>query len=242
MASDEPDDTAEPAGEGSGAAAPEAAERPARGPLLVVAAILALGGAAALAAALAMSGGDDAPRQEATPMEAAAPEPDAAEDPDAAADGTTDEETAVLGNETAGDATAGGWPAEVIGRPAGLGELGTPPPPEPFLGDGWYVWLDFDGWHAWLVGGDGQDTSLALTSDDAVAKAEPLGGPAEVVAVDNRVEVRRGGATERVVGAEVNPGFFAKTVVITVTGDVPLHVGASATAVPRFYGVRALGT
>ncbi|MEZ5140749.1 MAG: hypothetical protein R2711_18850 [Acidimicrobiales bacterium] len=64
------------------------------------------------------------------------------------------------------------WPADLGGRPAGLGEIDeiaaeVTPEVEP----GAYLWNDFDGWHLWFAFGDGFDRATGtIRSDDDVSK------------------------------------------------------------------------
>ena len=112
------------------------------------------------------------------------------------------------------------WPAGVTGRPKAFGALGDPPPAESGdLPEGFYLWSGFDGWHVWLVGG-GEGDRVTITSDDAISKAEPTGGPADVQVFGNTFALQRGSATERVVGADFNPGYYAKNMIITLDGEL----------------------
>jgi len=130
------------------------------------------------------------------------------------------------------------WPAATGGRPPAFGKTGDPAPTDPGdLPDGFYVWTDFDGWHGWLVGG-GADDRLTLTSDNAITKATPVGGPVDVQLQGNVFTLQRGSATERVVGVDFNPGYFARNMIVAVDGAQPTFVGAKATKVPQIWAMR----
>ena len=121
---------------------------------------------------------------------------------------------------TDAEPAAKGWPAEVRGRPAGLGTTKVPagevtPTAEP----GAYIWSDFDGWHLWVVNGAGVPAITGtLTSNDNLGKA--------VLAIEDAGEITLNGKsatftlpTDRpLVGIDFNPGFYANKLVFTLNG------------------------
>lgn len=116
------------------------------------------------------------------------------------------------------------WPPAVQGRPPAFGTDGDGPPASADgLEDGWYLWSDFAGWHLWLVGDD-RGGSVEVTTN-ASFLADPTGGQPALETGEQRLTLARGEATEPVVGVDFNPGFFAKELVVTVTGDLPLRTG-----------------
>lgn len=130
------------------------------------------------------------------------------------------------------------WPSALGGRPPALGKQGEPPPTD--VGDlepGFYLWQDFGGWHAWLVGGSEADR-LTITSDAEIAKADPVGGEVAIDRLPNTFGFTRGAATEAVVGVDFNPGYYAKTFVVTINGETKLHIGARRWGAPQYYGVQ----
>jgi hypothetical protein len=130
------------------------------------------------------------------------------------------------------------WPSATAGRPAALGGQGEPPPADAGdLEDGFYLWQDFNGWHLFVVGGTDAD-QVTIAGDDTVSKAEPTGGSPRIEIAGNAVTFARGGAGEEVVGMDFNPGYFAKTLVVTVEGDLRLHVGARRYVVADYYGIQ----
>ena len=129
------------------------------------------------------------------------------------------------------------WPPVVAGRPKAFGKLDDPPPSDAGkLADGYYLWTDFDGWHLWQVGG-GSNDGATITADYAIAKADPTGGSVDATIDGNLLTFARGGASERVVGVDFSPGIYTKTMVVSVKGDLPLHVGRRPTKAPSYYGV-----
>jgi hypothetical protein len=130
------------------------------------------------------------------------------------------------------------WPSVIQGRPQAFGARNDPPPADVGdLEDGFYLWQDFDGWHLWMVGG-GPDDRVSVAADDAFAKSEAVGGGPELAPVANGFTLARGGAGAKVVGVDFNPGYYAKTLVVTVDGDLRLRVGAHRAAVGSFYGIQ----
>jgi hypothetical protein len=119
------------------------------------------------------------------------------------------------------------WPAPSGGRPVAFGPPGPPPASAEGIEPGFYLWFDFNGWHVFLVGGDEGDV-LTFTSDDDIAKAEPTGGDPAIDVQGKVVRFSRGAASEPIVGADLNPGFFAKSLQVSVDGDLPLRLGIDA--------------
>lgn len=127
------------------------------------------------------------------------------------------------------------WPPAVSGRPPALGKQGEPPPSSVSgIEDGYYLWQDFYGWHLWLVGDSSATATVTVDAD--VAKAEAVGGT-DVEQQANLFTVSRGSADGEVVGVDFNPGYYAKTMVVSVDGDVKLHVGARRYRVGDYYGL-----
>lgn len=135
-------------------------------------------------------------------------------------------------------ATEPGWPTWVMGQPRRLFEAEAPPTEIGETPPGFYLWLDFEGWHLWLVGGEGSDASVEIQSDDAFSKAEPVGTPPAIEQEGNRLRMSRGDASATSVGLDFNPGFFAKTLIVTTTGDLPLYAGVSSRSGAPYLGVR----
>ena len=134
------------------------------------------------------------------------------------------------------------WPRNVGGRPPALGKRGQPARDVTLGKDakpGVYLWNDYDGWHLWVVNGSGVPAVKGtITSNDAVAKAEPAVPDAGSVVVDDKVVTFDLPTDQPIVGVDFNPGFFAKNLVFTVEGpDGPVseqlvHVGAKAEQAP----------
>lgn len=134
-------------------------------------------------------------------------------------------------------ATKPHWPAVVAGRPTAFGKLNDAPPSSAGdLEDGLYVWTDFDGWHLWLVGG-GSDDGATITADYEIAKFDGTGGSVDADAEGNLLTFSRGSADGDVVGVDFSPGIYTKTMVITVDGDLPMHLGKRAREAASYYGV-----
>jgi hypothetical protein len=130
------------------------------------------------------------------------------------------------------------WPSVIQGRPKQFGSLNDPPPASAGdLGDGFYLWQDFDGWHLWMVGGGGADR-VSVVADDSFAKADPVGGNPDVAKATNGFTLARGGAGATVVGVDFNPGYYAKTLVVSVEGGLKLRVGGHRATVGSFYGIQ----
>ena len=144
---------------------------------------------------------------------------------------------AAVTTTTPGTSAKAHWPGRILGRPKVFGALNAPPPADaPGLDDGFYFWSDFGGWHLWLVGGADADT-VTFTADAPFARATGTGGS---VSVDNNANVltfSRGSARAKVVGVDFAPGFYAKTIVVSVTGDLPLKVGTYKVKVPPLWGL-----
>jgi len=161
-------------------------------------------------------------------------------DPDGAAASTGEDATATTAAPAA--STVERWPVTVQGRPPAFGADGDPPPADAGdLADGYYLWQDFAGWHLWLVGGQGADGEVEIRSDDVIASAVATGGQPAIDKDRNRLVVRRGDAGENVVGVDFNPGFYGRTMVVTTTGDLPLHLGTQAIEATEYLGL-ALST
>lgn len=131
------------------------------------------------------------------------------------------------------------WPAAVHGRPKAFGIDGDPPPATAKgLSDGFYLWLDFKGWHLWMVGGEGSDASVEIVADNAIAKADPASGSPDITVGGNRLTLARGGEGAAVTGVDFSVGFYGRTMVITTTGDLPLHTGRRAAAAADLLGIQ----
>lgn len=130
------------------------------------------------------------------------------------------------------------WPAAVYGRPKAFGARGDAPPASAgSLDPGYYVWSDFDGFHVWLVGGSDAD-AVTVTMDDPYNKAEAVGGSVDLTTAKNSFTLRRGSASEEVVGVDFSPGFYAKNIIVAVDGDLQLHTGSRAYKAQPYYGMR----
>ena len=131
------------------------------------------------------------------------------------------------------------WPSEVAGRPHAFGGLNAIPQTANTVGlvDGFYVWESFDGWHVWEVGGRSTD-NFTITLDDQIGKITPVGGPVPIQQGSNFFTFSRGGLRAHVVGIDFNPGMYLKTVVITVSGGLQLHVGSHGLVRPNIYGLQ----
>ncbi|MFN8018659.1 MAG: hypothetical protein U0P45_11105 [Acidimicrobiales bacterium] len=129
------------------------------------------------------------------------------------------------------------WPAAVSSRPPALGKQGQPPPTSVSkIDDGFYLWQDFYGWHLWQVGGSSDD-KVTVTVDSPLAKQEGVGGDVQIDASTNAFTFSRGSADAEVVGVDFNPGYYAKTIVVSVDGKLRLHVGARRYRTPDYYGL-----
>ena len=108
------------------------------------------------------------------------------------------------------------WPAEVGGRPDGLGEEGqTAAEVAATAGPGVYIWNSFDGWHLWVVDGAGVGgVSGSIASDDglddAVLSAPGLGS----VAVDDEAATFELPGDAALAGVDFAPNFFTKQLTI----------------------------
>lgn len=131
------------------------------------------------------------------------------------------------------------WPGSIDARPTAFGVDGDPPPAEPGdLEPGFYLWQDFAGWHLWMVSGQGSDASVEIRADDDFATAKPTGGEPVFQQEGNKLVLARGGADENVVGVDFNPGFYARTMVVTTAGELPMHLGAQATPAGPYVGLQ----
>lgn len=144
------------------------------------------------------------------------------------------------GATTTTAAVAPHWPVSVQGRPAAFGGVDGDPPPASADGleAGFYLWQDFAGWHLWLVGGEDTEGTVEIRSDDAIASATPTGGAPFVAQDRNQLALARGDAGEPVVGVDFNPGFFAKTMVVTTSGGLPIHLGAQSIVGTEYLGLQ----
>jgi hypothetical protein len=130
------------------------------------------------------------------------------------------------------------WPSAVAGRPAALGKQGEPPPgTDGGLEDGFYLWQDFNGWHLWVIGGSSSDR-VTVTSDDQVTKAAGTTGGVDIAQGSNTFTFSRGSAGAPVAGVDFNPGYYAKTMIVSVEGNLRVHVGARRWVVPNLYGIQ----
>lgn len=242
---DAPEATEPEAAADAAAAAPSATPRR-RGLWVLVGAVLVVIGLAAGATAVYSQLTDEpsterrAGRLIETTEAGAETTDQAAEADDAAEDPTVT--VASASTDTAPAATPGtvepGWPAWVLGQPRRLFEAEAPPAEIGETPPGFYLWLDFEGWHLWLVGGEGSDASVEIQSDDAFSKADPVGEPPAIEQEGNRLRMSRGDASATSVGLDFNPGFFAKTLIVTTTGDLPLYAGVSSRSGAPYLGVR----
>ncbi len=239
----DPTDDAEPIWETPGdAAALEFAlspDEPPRRTRLIIGIVCLVAGLVIAAVAVFAAVGDDADRSADRSASAATSTQPMATTTAAPLPGQSVDTTAIAGTDlaTADDVASARWPSGLGGRPRGLGPQGTPPPAE--AGDlepGYYLWNDFSGWHLWLVGGTDQDR-VTVTSDAEVSKANATGGEIAVDRLANAFAFARGGAGEPVVGVDFNPGFYSRTFIVTVDGDLPLHAGGGAKPVTKYYGV-----
>lgn len=131
------------------------------------------------------------------------------------------------------------WPGAARGRPAAFGRDGDAPPASAGdLEDGFYLWEDFKGWHLWLVGGTGSDASAELVVDQDIPRADPVGGSPAVSSTGNHITVARGSESAAVTGVDFSVGFYAKTMVVTITGDLPLHIGMKAKPTTSILGLQ----
>lgn len=114
------------------------------------------------------------------------------------------------------------FPAEIGGRPAGLGARGEKAPDVKVGEDtkpGVYLWSDYDGWHLWVVNGEGvPPVKGTITSNDDIAKATAAVPGAGTVKADGKVVTFDLPAQPGLVGVDFNPGFFAENLVFTLDG------------------------
>ncbi len=121
------------------------------------------------------------------------------------------------------------WPAEISGRPAGLGaEKETAAKVTPSVAPGVYLWNGFDGWHLWVVNGDGLDgLSGTITSTEGPERATSSAPAAGNVTVDGKEITFDLDGSGKVAGVDFEPGFYAKKLTIelkTASGKVPANV------------------
>ncbi|MEZ5181723.1 MAG: hypothetical protein R2702_07600 [Acidimicrobiales bacterium] len=117
------------------------------------------------------------------------------------------------------------WPADLGGRPAGLGEIDeiaaeVTPEVEP----GAYLWNDFDGWHLWFAFGDGFDRATGtIRSDDDVSKLLLSPTSSGTASGDGGEVSFELDDSAPLVGIDFEPGFYAKRVEVRIEGpDGPL--------------------
>jgi len=160
------------------------------------------------------------------------------------ADGGSADTTAVAGDSTttptASTTPAVSWEPSADGRPAVLGDMGTPPDRTAAdVAPGAYLWSDFQGWHLWVVTGTGVDGVVAtLTSDDGFATATAVGTTGTATTAGRSLTFTPTAGT-RVAGVDFQPGFYAKVLTVDLTGadgqrltPTVVHVGGSATSPP----------
>lgn len=130
------------------------------------------------------------------------------------------------------------WPGPVRGRPEAFGADGDAPPADAGeLADGAYLFFDQAGWHLWLVGGAG-DASIEVVADQELARADAVGGAPDLQVDGNRLRLARGDEGAEVTGVDFSPGFYGKTMVVTVDGDLPLFTGSTAKAATPVLGLQ----
>ena len=122
------------------------------------------------------------------------------------------------------------WPAEVGGRPDGLGTEGqTADEVTPTASPGVYIWNSFDGWHLWVVGGAGLGgVQGTVSSDDGIADAVlSAPGVGSVAVDDERATFELPGDAE-LAGVDFDPNFFTKELTIELQDpsgqDVPVDL------------------
>lgn len=119
-----------------------------------------------------------------------------------------------------------GWPAEVRGRPEGLGTTKVPATEvTPTAPPGAYIWSDYDGWHLWVVPGPGVPAITGtLTSNDDLGKAILAIEGAGTVTLNGKSANFTLPADKPLAGIDFNPGFYANKLVFTLNGPdgVPL--------------------
>lgn len=139
------------------------------------------------------------------------------------------------------------WPASIGGRPAGLGQTNQKAPDVSSTAKpGAYVWNDFDGFHLWIVDG-GTALQGTLSSDEDFGETAVAVPGAGTVAVDGKKVTFDLPASDGIVGVDFNPGFYARTVTVTLTGadgakvfDGAILVGRSAKATPQPVTLKAV--
>ena len=113
------------------------------------------------------------------------------------------------------------WPAEVGGRPAGLGgEKETAAEVTPDVPAGVYLWQSFDGWHLWAVNGDGLDglTGTITSSDDIVDAVSSAPNDGTVSVAGKTIAFDLGGSAA-VAGVDFDPGFSRQLTFVLETAD-----------------------
>lgn len=160
-----------------------------------------------------------------------------------AADGGKKSTTTAAGTPPAGGtaptlAAKPRWPSAIQGRPKQFGKVNDPPPATAGgIEDGFYLWSDFDGWHLWLVGGGDADR-VTITADDEIRRADPTDPSATIERLGNTLTFSRGGADGEVVGMDFSPGFYSKTLIVSVQGDLRVHIGNRRSRVSQYYGIQ----
>ncbi len=130
------------------------------------------------------------------------------------------------------------WPGPVRGRPEAFGADGDAPPAGAGeLADGAYLFFDQAAWHLWLVG-DGGDASIEVVADQELARADAVGGAPDLQVDGNRLRLARGDEDAEVTGVDFSPGFYGKTMVVTVDGDLPLFIGSTAKGATPVLGLQ----
>ena len=131
------------------------------------------------------------------------------------------------------------WPAEVSGRPSGLGEEHqSAADVTPDAAPGVYVWSGFDGWHLWVVdGADVGGVTGTITSDEGITEAVLSAPGAGSVAVDDDTISFQLPGDVALAGVDFSPEFFTKqlTIELTDAAGEPLpvevvHLGSDGTA------------
>lgn len=117
------------------------------------------------------------------------------------------------------------WPATIDRRPARFGargvDLATLDPGSP----GVFLWADYDGWHLWVARGQGFDAiSGTITGNDKFNRAAALTEGQGTVELNERtITFDFTGATDPIVGAEFNIGFFSEELTLQINeGGKPM--------------------
>jgi hypothetical protein len=135
-----------------------------------------------------------------------------------------DNKSATSGDKTGQDAgdtkTAKGWPAQLNGRPKGLGSTNQDADAvKATVKPGIYLWSGFDGWHLWVVNGSGVPAvSGTLISSDTIGKADLALKGGGVVTKAGKSATFTFVTSKPVTGMNFNPGFFSNSIAIALTG------------------------